>query len=49
MPSRSGTKRVVVNADDFGFSEGVTEGILRAHADGIVTSTTIMANMPAAA
>jgi len=42
-------KRVIVNADDFGFSEGVTEGILRAHREGIVTSTTIAANMPAAA
>ena len=41
-------KRVIVNADDFGFSEGVTEGILRAHREGIVTSTTITANMPAA-
>jgi len=38
----------VVNADDFGFSSGVTEGILCAHLEGVVTSTTIMANMPAA-
>ena len=42
-------KRVVVNADDLGFSEGVTEGILRAHREGIVTSSTLAANMPAAA
>lgn len=42
-------KRVVVNADDFGFSGGITAGILRAHREGIVTSTTIAANMPAAA
>ena len=42
-------KRVVVNADDFGFSPGITDGILRAHREGIVTSTTITANMPAAA
>ena len=41
-------RRLVVNADDFGFSPGVTEGILRAHAEGVVTSTTIAANMPAA-
>ena len=41
-------KLVVINADDFGFSTGVTEGILRAHLEGVVTSTTIMANMPAA-
>ncbi len=48
MPAGQEPKRVVVNADDLGFSEGVTEGILRAHAEGIVTSTTITANMPAA-
>ena len=42
-------KRAIVNADDFGFSPGVTEGILRVHREGIVTSTTIAANMPAAA
>jgi predicted glycoside hydrolase/deacetylase ChbG (UPF0249 family) len=41
-------KYVVVNADDFGFSPEVTEGILRAHREGIVTSTTVVANMPAA-
>lgn len=38
--------KVVVNADDFGFSEAVNYGILKAHKQGIVTSTTIMANMP---
>lgn len=37
-----------MNADDFGFSLGVSEGIVRAHREGIVTSTTIAANMPAA-
>jgi len=42
-------KQAIVNADDLGFSTQVTEGILRAHSDGIVTSTTICANMPAAA
>ena len=41
-------KCVIVNADDFGFSPGVTEGVLRAHREGIVTSTTVAANMPAA-
>jgi len=37
-------KRLIVNADDFGFTRGVNEGIVRAHRTGIVTSTTIMAN-----
>ncbi len=41
-------KRVIINADDFGFSEGITEGIISAHLDGILTSTTLAANMPAA-
>ena len=37
-------KRMIVNADDFGFSEAVNHGILKAMQEGIVTS--IMANMP---
>ncbi|HYL97653.1 MAG TPA: ChbG/HpnK family deacetylase [Blastocatellia bacterium] len=37
-------KRLIVNADDFGFTSGVNAGILRAYKDGILTSTTIMAN-----
>ncbi len=41
-------KKLIVNADDFGITEGVTIGILHTHADGIVTSTTTMMNMPAA-
>ena len=41
-------KRVIVNADDFGFSAGISAGIIRAHKEGIVTSTTVTANMPAA-
>lgn len=35
-----------MNADDLGWSEGVTDGILLAHRDGIVTSATLAANMP---
>jgi predicted glycoside hydrolase/deacetylase ChbG (UPF0249 family) len=48
MGDSPGTKRVIINADDFGFSRGITEGILEAHRRGIVTSTTIAANMPTA-
>ncbi|MEO7038897.1 MAG: ChbG/HpnK family deacetylase [Gemmatimonadaceae bacterium] len=36
--------RLIINADDFGFSEGVTCGIVEAFAAGSVTSTSIMAN-----
>jgi chitin disaccharide deacetylase len=40
-------KTLIVNADDFGLTPGVNEGILRAFREGILTSTTIMANAPA--
>jgi predicted glycoside hydrolase/deacetylase ChbG (UPF0249 family) len=35
-------KSLIVNADDFGMTEGVTLGILEAHQHGIVTSTSLM-------
>lgn len=41
-------KRLIVNADDLGLSEGANLGILRAHHTGIVTSATVMMNMPGA-
>jgi hopanoid biosynthesis associated protein HpnK len=37
-------KQLIVNADDFGLTKGVSEGILAAHRNGLVTSTTVMAN-----
>ena len=37
-------KRLIVNADDFGYTRGVNAGIVGAFREGIVTSTTIMAN-----
>lgn len=42
-------KKLIVNADDFGQSEGVNKGIIRAHENGIVTSTSLMVRYPAAA
>ena len=36
-----------MNADDFGFAPDVNEGILRSHLEGIVRSTSLMANGPA--
>jgi predicted glycoside hydrolase/deacetylase ChbG (UPF0249 family) len=36
-------KRLIVNADDFGFARDVNEGIIQAHRHGIVTATTLMA------
>ena len=37
-------KQLVVNADDFGFTQDVNAGIVEAHRRGILTSTTLMAN-----
>ena len=45
MPVRS----VIVNADDFGLSEGTNRGIIEAHERGIVTSTSLMVRQPAVA
>ena len=36
--------QLIVNADDMGLSEGVNEGIVHAHVNGMVTSTSLMAN-----
>jgi predicted glycoside hydrolase/deacetylase ChbG (UPF0249 family) len=40
--------RLIINADDFGLCESVNKGIVEAHTKGILTSTTLMTNMPAA-
>lgn len=39
-------RRLIVNADDYGYTPGVSEGIRLAHRNGIVTSTTVMMTMP---
>lgn len=39
---------LVVNADDFGYTEGINRGILDAHIDGIVTSASLMVERSAA-
>jgi predicted glycoside hydrolase/deacetylase ChbG (UPF0249 family) len=38
--------RLIVNADDYGRTPGVSEGIRKAYCEGIVTSTTALMNMP---
>ena len=42
------TKKLIVNGDDFGRCPGVNRGIIEAHERGVLTSTTLMVNMPAA-
>ncbi len=39
-----GGRFLAVNADDFGFTRDVNSGIVAAHVQGILTSTTLMAN-----
>jgi predicted glycoside hydrolase/deacetylase ChbG (UPF0249 family) len=40
-------KRLIINADDFGYDEGVVRGIIDLHKAGLVISTSCMTNMPA--
>ena len=42
-------RRLIVNADDFGLSEGVNRGIIESHERGILTSSSLMVDRPAAA
>jgi predicted glycoside hydrolase/deacetylase ChbG (UPF0249 family) len=37
---------LVVNGDDFGASRGINRGIMEAHQHGILTSASLMVNMP---
>jgi predicted glycoside hydrolase/deacetylase ChbG (UPF0249 family) len=39
---------LIVNADDFGLTDGVNRGIVHAHRQGIVTSASLMVRAPAA-
>ena len=41
-------RMLIVNADDLGYTEATSEGILHAHAHGIVTSASLMVRRPAA-
>jgi predicted glycoside hydrolase/deacetylase ChbG (UPF0249 family) len=37
-------RRLIINADDFGFTPDVNAGIVEAHRSGVLTATTLMAN-----
>jgi predicted glycoside hydrolase/deacetylase ChbG (UPF0249 family) len=39
-------RQLIINADDYGLTRGVSRGIREAHQAGIVTSTTAMMNIP---
>jgi hopanoid biosynthesis associated protein HpnK len=40
------TRRLIVNADDFGRSPGINEAVIRAHREGILTTASLMVNEP---
>ncbi|MDN8589202.1 ChbG/HpnK family deacetylase [Paenibacillus sp. 11B] len=40
------SRQVIINADDFGLSPGVNQGIIQAYQAGGITSTSMMVNMP---
>jgi predicted glycoside hydrolase/deacetylase ChbG (UPF0249 family) len=40
-------KFCIINADDFGASRGINRGIAQAHLQGVLTSTSMMVDMPA--
>jgi predicted glycoside hydrolase/deacetylase ChbG (UPF0249 family) len=40
-------KRLIINGDDFGYSEGIVRGVIDCHRAGVISSTSCMTNMPA--
>ncbi|MCW3794802.1 ChbG/HpnK family deacetylase [Paenibacillus sp. LS1] len=40
------SRQVIINADDFGLSPAINEGIIKAYQAGGITSTSMMVNMP---
>lgn len=39
-------KKVIINADDFGLSSSINEGIIRGYREGVITSASFIVNMP---
>jgi predicted glycoside hydrolase/deacetylase ChbG (UPF0249 family) len=42
------TRTLIVNADDFGLTRGVSAAIVHAHLHGLVTTSTVLVNLPGA-
>ena len=38
--------KLIINADDFGLSKSITDGIIEGIKGGYITSTSLMVNMP---
>ena len=47
MATPDSSRRLIVNADDFGRSHSINEAVIRAHREGILTSASLMVNEPA--
>lgn len=45
----SSSRRLIVNADDFGRSSSINQAVIRAHREGILTTASLMLNEPACA
>ena len=50
-PAKAGTpnqirRRLIVNADDFGRSHSINQAVVRAHREGVLTTTSLMVNEP---
>jgi hopanoid biosynthesis associated protein HpnK len=48
-PAVTPTRRLIVNADDFGRSRSINEAVIRAHREGILTTASLMVNEPSCA
>jgi hopanoid biosynthesis associated protein HpnK len=46
MERPDSARRLIVNADDFGRLHSINEAVIRAHRDGILTTTSLMVNEP---
>jgi hopanoid biosynthesis associated protein HpnK len=46
-PSSQQSRRLIINADDFGRSTAINQAVIRAHQQGVLTSASLMVNEPA--
>jgi chitin disaccharide deacetylase len=46
MPAPSRSRKIIVNADDFGMSTEINRAIVEAFEENVISSTTLMTNMP---
>jgi len=44
----SHSRSLIINADDFGYNDAITQGIIKGYREGLVTTTSAMVNIPGA-